>query len=203
MAVRHDVVVIGASLGGVSALRRVFGRLPADLPGSVFVALHRSPYHEDHLAEVLGGDRRTRVHEPVDQELIAPGRIYLAPRDQHLVIQDGRIRLVRSAKEHSTRPAVDPLFRSAAAAFGARVAGLVLTGGGSDGVSGLIAIKAAGGMSIVQDPAEAEAPSMPRHAIAGASVDGIVSLRELPDTIEALMSGRPLTLRPAPASSAP
>src|SRR5262249_29929206 len=141
------------------------------------------------------GSGETAVREPDDREAIAPGAIYLAPRDIHLVIEAGRIRLRKGPKEHATRPAVDPLFRSAAAAFGPRVAGIVLTGGGSDGVFGLIAIKAAGGLSLIQDPAQAEASAMPQYALNGDSVDGILSIDEMAETISALMAGRPVDLR--------
>src|SRR5262249_46553912 len=155
----RDVVVIGASLGGVVTLRDLFARLLPPSTGSVFIVLHRNPYHPDRLVEVLRGGTSHDIGEARDGERSTPGRIYLAPRDRHMVLEDGRVRLVRGPTEHFTRPAIDPLFRSAAAVYGDRVAGVLLTGNGHDGVSGLIAIKAAGGLTIAQDPSEAAAPS--------------------------------------------
>ena len=115
--------------------------------------------------------------------------MYLAPRDVHMLIERRHIRLVRGPKEHFTRPAADPLFRSAATAFGPRVVGVVLTGGGHDGASGLIAIKAAGGLSIAQDPSEARAESMPRSAIVEDDVDAVLPLAAIAERIAALVNG--------------
>jgi len=113
--------------------------------------------------------------------------------------------VVRGPKEHFTRPAIDPLFRSAAATFGARVAGVLLTGGGRDGANGLITIKKAGGLSLVQDPDEADAPAMPMNALAQDDVDAVFCLREIPPVIERLMKGEPVDLvrrRPPTSASA-
>jgi len=190
---RRDMIVIGASAGGVQALRQLFGLLPADLTASVAVVIHRSPFAESMLAEVLHRSSRLPVSEPKHGERIAKGRIYLAPRDHHLIVEDGRLLLSRGAKEHYTRPAVDPLFRSAARAAGRRVIGVVLTGSGEDGVSGLIAIKAAGGMSLVQDPTEAVHDSMPETAIEQDHVDGILTLDELAAALPKLVAGGSLS----------
>src|SRR5439155_1626996 len=119
------------------------------------------------------------VSEPVDGELLQPRRIYLAPRDMHMVVEDGRVLVNRGPKEHHTRPAVDPLFSSAAAAHGPRVVGVLLSGAGDDGLRGLIAIKAAGGISIVQDPAEALHPSMPRNAIVYHRADSVLPVARI------------------------
>jgi len=186
---RRDMIVIGASAGGVQALRRLFGRLPADLAATVGVVLHRSPFAESMLAEVLQRSSRLPVSEPKHAERFAKGKIYLAPRDHHLIVEDGRLLLTRGPKEHYTRPAVDPLFRSAAKSWGPRVIGVVLTGSGDDGVSGLIAVKTAGGMSLVQDPAEAVHDSMPETAIEQDHVDGILTLDELADALPRLVAG--------------
>ena len=201
MSDRRDIVVIGCSAGGVVALRYLFGRLPSPLPGTILAVIHRSPYHLNHLAAVLRGGGGNAVHEPARMEHMERGRIYLAPRDQHLLVEDGILRPSRGPKEHSTRPAIDPLFRSAAAAFGPRVVGIVLTGGGYDGSSGLIAIKAAGGLSIVQDPTEALAASMPTRAIVNDHVDAVLSLDEIAEAIPALMEGRPFGVRAAASSA--
>jgi two-component system chemotaxis response regulator CheB len=183
------VVVIGASAGGVRALRSLFQALPADLPAVVAVVLHRSPFHESMLPAVLGRFSAMRVTEPAHEEPFKLGRIYVAPRDHHMTFHDGRFRLSRGAKEHYTRPAVDPLFRSAADWHGRRVIGVILTGSGDDGVSGLIAIKAAGGLSLAQDPDEATNDSMPQHAIRRDHVDGVMTVREMAMQLPQLLAG--------------
>jgi len=186
---RRDIIVIGASAGGVHALRFLVSRLPRTLVGSIFMVLHRSPSFVGDCPSVLSGDSRQVVREPADGEPVRAGSIYLAPRDVHMIVEHQHIRLVREGKEHCTRPAVDPLFRSAAETYGPRVVGVILTGGGYDGLDGLIAIKAAGGLSLVQDPSEARVDSMPRHAIAKDHVDAVLSLEEMGSTLAALMRG--------------
>src|SRR6266536_5759364 len=162
----RDVVVIGASAGGVQALMHLLSKLPSDLPAIIGIVLHRAPYHESRLAWVLGRHASLPIVEPEDRAKLQRGVVYVAPRDQHMVFENGRVRLNRGPREHMTRPAADPLFRSVAAEFGARVAGVLLTGYAGDGVPGLIKIKAAGGVSLVQDPEEAMHPIMPQRAIA-------------------------------------
>jgi two-component system chemotaxis response regulator CheB len=117
------------------------------------------------------------------------GRVYVAPRDHHLVVEDGVVRTDRGPKQHRTRPAIDPLFRSAAREYGPRVIGVLLSGFGADGVDGLIAIKAAGGLSIVQDPLDARHGWMPRNAIAGDDVDYVLLLASIPDALVTLVAG--------------
>src|SRR5262249_35015412 len=129
------------------------------------------------------------VAEAKHEERFEKGRIYLAPRDHHLIVDDSRLLLTRGAKEHYTRPAVDPLFRSAAAARGPGVIGVVLTGSGDDGVSGLIAIKEAGGGSIAQDPEEASHDSMPGSAIRHDHVDAILTIDEMVSELPRLVGG--------------
>jgi two-component system, chemotaxis family, protein-glutamate methylesterase/glutaminase len=189
---RRDVAVIGASAGGVAALRWLLTRLPPAFPGTVFIALHRSPFHADHLADVLRGNTRHTIIEPVGGEPIETGVVYVAPRDRHLVIKRGHLETVRGPKEHFTRPAIDPLFRSAASAFGSRVVGVILSDGGHDGVGGLIAIKAAGGLVVVQVPQEACAPTMPARAIARDGVDLVLPIAGIADALVAVMNDRPL-----------
>ena len=185
----RDVIVIGASAGGVQALQALFEALPPDLGATIAVVLHRSPYTESFLAEVLGRDSKLPVAEAKHEERFEKGRIYLAPRDHHLIVDDSRLLLTRGAKEHYTRPAVDPLFRSAAAARGPGVIGVVLTGSGDDGVSGLIAIKEAGGVSIAQDPEEASHDSMPESAIRHDHVDAILTIDEMVSELPRLVGG--------------
>jgi two-component system chemotaxis response regulator CheB len=186
---RRDIVVIGASAGGVHALRFLIARLPPAFVGSILMVLHRSSSFDGDCPSVLSGDSRQVVREPIDGEPVRGGSIYLAPRDVHMIVEHQHIRLVREGKEHFTRPAADPLFRSAAETYGPRVVGIVLTGGGHDGLDGLLAIKAAGGISLVQDPSEARVDSMPRHAIAKDHVDAVLSLEDMASTLAALMSG--------------
>ncbi len=189
MTTRRDIVVVGASAGGVKALQELFGALPAHFPGLVVAVLHRGALHSTGLARVLGRHAPLELSEPESGVRVAPGAIYLAPRDQHLVFQDGWLRPSRGAKEHFTRPAIDPLFRSASEVYGPRVVGVLLTGGGSDGVSGLIAIKERGGVSVVQDPNEAEAPTLPLNAVCHDHVDLILALKDIGPALVQLASG--------------
>ena len=168
---------------------RLFSELPVDLAAAIGVVLHRSPVHETRLAMVLGRRAALPVYEAGDGDPLKPAAIWLAPRDQHLLVEDGRLRLSRGPREHHTRPAIDPLFVSAAQSYGSRVVGVVLSGTGDDGVRGLIAIKAHGGLSLVQDPAEALHAGMPRNALAGDQVNAILSLDDLASTLGALALG--------------
>jgi two-component system, chemotaxis family, protein-glutamate methylesterase/glutaminase len=196
----RDIVTIGASAGGVPAIRDLLSHLEPGVSGSLFVVVHRSPFHPSRLAEVIRGRSAHRVVEPADGQAIEPGYVYLAPRDLHLVVEPGRIRLVRGPKEHFTRPAVDPLFRSAAAAYGPRVVGVVLSGGGYDGKAGLLAIKAGCGIAIVQRPEESLAKSMPHHAIVADRVDAILPVVEIARALERLMRGHEIRASSAAAT---
>jgi two-component system, chemotaxis family, protein-glutamate methylesterase/glutaminase len=157
----RDVIVIGGSAGAIGSLQRLLGALPADLPAVIGIVLHRSPHFVSKLVEVFQRCTRLSILEPVHAQIISHRRVYIAPRDQHMQFADGQIRVNRGPKEHFTRPAVDPLFISAAEAYGPRVVGVLLSGGGDDGTSGLIAIKAKAGISLAQDPSEALYSSMP------------------------------------------
>ena len=189
--ITRDVVLIGGSAGALSVLRTILGGLPADLPVIMAVVLHRSATFESQLPQLLGSTCRLPVREPADDEIIRPGHVYIAPRDVHMTVDQDRWRLTRGPKLHWLRPAVDPLFTSAAAQFGKRVVGTLLSGGGWDGVSGLIAIKALGGLAIAQDPDEATHESMPVHAIRDDHVDSVLRAGQIADAIEALVNGRP------------
>src|SRR3982750_311909 len=147
---KRDIVVIGASAGGLEALNTLFEALPADVPAAVCIVLHRSPIYNDNLAKVMSRWTKLRLVEP-ERELLSPGTVYIAPRDHHLVIDGPHVQRWRGPSENGFRPAVDPLFRSAANQHGARVVGVMLSGAGSDGVAGLTAITSAGGLSLVQD----------------------------------------------------
>jgi two-component system chemotaxis response regulator CheB len=190
MAVRRrDVVVIGGSAGAVEALFRLCSMLPADLGAAIAIVIHRHPTFKSSLAELLGHRSILPVLEPRQAEPFTRGRIYLAPPDRHMTIHNGLVTLDRTPKQHHTRPAIDPLFVSAANSYADRVVGVLLTGNLSDGVTGLIEVKRQGGLSLVQDPAEAPFPSMPRNALIYDHVDLIFGLDTLPEILERLVQG--------------
>ena len=160
-----DVAVIGASAGGVETLRRLIAQLPADYPGAVFVVLHISSHGTSMLPGILGRVSRLPVTHAVDGEQIERRHVYVAPPDYHLLLEDGRVRLDRGPRENGHRPAVDPLFRTASAAYDGRVVGVVLSGTLDDGTDGMRAVVRQGGVGIAQDPEEALYRTMPESAI--------------------------------------
>ncbi len=174
----HDIIVIGASAGGVEAISVLVSALPRDLRAAVFVVLHVARARSV-LPEILTRASRLPATHPADGDEIEYGRIYVAPPDHHMTVAGGRIRVQRGPTENGVRPAIDPLFRSAAREYGSRVVAVVLTGSLDDGTAGLAAVKNAGGIAVVQDPAEAFAPSMPRSAMEYVPVDHVLPLREL------------------------
>jgi two-component system chemotaxis response regulator CheB len=186
--ITRNIIVIGASAGGVQTLQELFAGFPAQMPAAVGVVLHRG-VQPSHLAEVLGRRSVLPVKEPNRTLPIQPGTIYLAPPDHHLLFELGRVTIQRGPSEHSTRPAVDPLFRSAAQAYGRRVVGLVLTGCGEDGVSGLISITTGKGLTLAQDPDEAYMPYMPLNAIRFDDVAGLVSIDNAASILTSLAHG--------------
>src|SRR5439155_19817991 len=167
----HDIIVVGASAGGVEALRALVAKLPKDLPAAILVVLHVAPDHKSILPRILTGAGPIPAAHAKNGEALEPGRIYVAPPDRHLVVDDGVVRLTRSAPEGGHRPAVDTLFRTAARFHGARVVGIVLSGALDDGTAGLVAVKQRGGVTVVQDPEEALCPDMPRNALENVNVD--------------------------------
>ncbi|HUS66038.1 MAG TPA: chemotaxis protein CheB [Kofleriaceae bacterium] len=193
----HDIIVVGASSGGVEALSRLVRSLPVDIPAAIFVVLHIAPDRTSALPAILNRQGRLPVVHATDGEPIVSGRVYVAPPDRHLVLLPGRIVLTSGARENRVRPAIDVLFRTAAVSYPGRTIGVVLTGQLDDGAAGMAAIKACGGMAVVQDPAEAVAPSMPLAALEAASVDHIASI----DDLGALL-GR-LASEPAGSSAVP
>jgi two-component system, chemotaxis family, protein-glutamate methylesterase/glutaminase len=174
-----DVVVIGASLGGVSALQDLVRELPEDLPAAILIVLHIAPTGA-HLADILDRAGSLRTAWAKDGERIHRGRIYVAPPDRHLIVRADHVHLTRTPKENWTRPAINVLFRSAATAFGNRVAGVLLTGTLDDGTAGLLAIEAAGGVTLIQDPEDAAFPEMPRSALDYIDPNYLMPLAELP-----------------------
>ncbi|HCF28341.1 MAG TPA: chemotaxis protein CheB [Cyanobacteria bacterium UBA11049] len=182
----HDIIVVGASAGGVEALSQLIPLLPPDLPAAVFIVLHIPSQGTSVLPNILNRAIAKRqknstlkaVH-PQDGEKIVRGRIYIAPPDRHLLVKDGYIRLARGPRENCNRPAVDPLFRTAAKVYGRRVVGVVLSGTLDDGTAGLMAVKQRGGVAIVQKPESALYSGMPCNAIENVEVDHILPLAEI------------------------
>jgi two-component system chemotaxis response regulator CheB len=186
----RDVVVIGASMGGVAALKRLCSELPSDFPGMIGVVLHRSPMYDIDTQAIYEKPGRIRVCEPGHEEPLRQGTAYFAPRDRHMLFHRELIELSHGPKEHFTRPAIDPLFVSAASSFSTRVVGLLLTGGGADGVRGLVCVKLHRGLSVIQDPTEAINPSMPVRALRDDHVDMVTTLSKIPALLQDLASGR-------------
>ncbi len=195
----RDIVVIGASAGGVEALSALVAELPAALPAAVFVVLHLSR-GRSVLPEILTRAGRLPAVHPADGDPIAPGRIYVARPDHHLTIERGVIRIVHGPTENGYRPAIDPMFRSAARVYGQRVIGVILTGALDDGTAGLAAVKEAGGLALVQDPDEAFASSMPRSARAFVRVDHVLPVRQIGAMLVRLVAEE---LQPASAKDEP
>ena len=175
----HDTIVVGASAGGVQALRDLVADLPADLPAAVFVVLHIPGDAPSLLPAILARDAKLKVAHAVDGEKIVPGRVYVAPPDLHLLIEKGHVRLVHGPKENLHRPSIDALFRSAARWTGPGTIGVILTGARDDGAAGMRAIKQRGGITVIQDPEEAPFPSMPMSVMQQIKVDYSVPLREI------------------------
>jgi two-component system chemotaxis response regulator CheB len=169
-------VGIGASAGGVDALTRLVRRLPAGLPAAVCVVLHVPATGRSLLPAILARHTGLQVGVAVDGEPIRPGRVYVAPADRHLTVADGQLRLDRGPKENGVRPAVDPMLRSLALAYGERAIAVVLSGALGDGSTGALAVRRAGGTVLVQDPEDATVPSMPESALhAIGEADGVLS----------------------------
>jgi two-component system chemotaxis response regulator CheB len=191
--IERNVIVIGGSAGGLEVLLRVFEELPPVFPAAIAVVLHRSPQGSGNLAAIL--DRRCPL--PVfDAEAgmsFKEGQVYIAPCDHHMTVDRGRISLNRGPKEHGTRPSIDSLFCSAAEGYGRRVAALLLSGGGDDGVEGMMAIKAKHGLSFVQDPNESSMPFMPLNALLYDNVDAILPVSSMGAMLLALATGQAVT----------
>jgi two-component system chemotaxis response regulator CheB len=184
------IVVIGTSAGGADALQRLFKRLPADFPAAVLVVMHIGS-HYSILPKILERHSRMPVRHAVDGEPVRPGVVLVAPPDHHLLLEDGMTRLSKGAKENFSRPAVDPLFRSTALYYQQNAIGVVLTGLLDDGTIGLQAIKTYGGLALVQDPEDADEPSMPRSALQHVDIDACLPLEALADRLCALVAASP------------
>jgi two-component system chemotaxis response regulator CheB len=179
-SIGHDVVVIGASAGGVEALTRVAAGLPADFGAAVFVVLHIPPDAPSALAQILARAGPLPTHQVEQVVAMQPGHIYVAPPNRHLVVHRGHAALEAGPRENSARPSVDVLFRSAARAYGSRVVGVVLSGTLRDGALGLAAIKMRGGVTVVQDPDEALFAGMPQNALRTTEIDYCLVSADIP-----------------------
>lgn len=179
MASRYEIVVIGASWGGLAALETILSSLPGDFALPIAVVLHRGVLSTERLAATLRRHTALAVRETQDKEAILPGHIYLAPPDYHLLVEPGDFALSTEAPVCYARPSIDVLFESAADAYADRVIGVVLTGSSADGAEGAARIKARGGYLIVQDPETAASPIMPKAAIAAATADCVLPLSEI------------------------
>lgn len=192
------VIVIGTSAGGVPALLQLTQDLPADLDAAVLIVLHVGA-HPSLLPELLRMRCQWNVVHAQDGEPPVAGTIYVAPPDHHLLLEARQLRLTRGPKENHARPAIDPLFRSAALNWGRRAIGVILTGQLDDGAAGLQAVKECGGMAVVQDPDTAAQPDMPRAAMAAVDPDACVSIEDMGSTLAALVR----RARPAGAAHKP
>lgn len=181
----RDIVVIGASAGGLDPLKTLLAGLPADLPAALFVVVHIGA--TSHLPGILDRVATLPAAAARTGEAVEHGRIYVAPPGRHLLLHDGHVLLRRGPRENLARPAIDPLFRSAACSFGARVIGVVLSGALNDGTVGLRAIKSGGGVAVVQDPADAAFPDMPQSALRYADIDHTVPAAAMAELLARLV----------------
>lgn len=189
----RDIIVIGASAGGIEALRMLVKALPADLPAAVMVVVHLPSDSVSVLPRLLSRAGPLPATHPADGEAIRQGHIYVAPPDRHLLVMQGYVQVRHGPRENGHRPAVDPLFRSAARAYGRRVIGVILSGTLDDGAAGLLAVKTRGGAAVVQHPDDAIFDGMPRSAIAAAPVDHVVPIAEMAATLTRLTHIAPET----------
>jgi two-component system chemotaxis response regulator CheB len=183
----HDIIVLGASAGGVDALGKVVRGLPPGLPASLFVVCHFPPGGRSVLPHLLSRSGPLLAQHAQDGEPTYPGHIYVAPPDYHLLLTPGHVRLSHGPRENRLRPSIDVLFRSAARVYGARVVAVLLSGSHHDGVAGLLAVRAAGGGAALQDPLDAEMSALPRSAEAVAGADYIEPASRLADLLVQLV----------------
>lgn len=191
----HELVVVGASLGGLSALETFLGGLPADFPPAITIVQHRSPDSGPILAELLSRRAGRPVSEPEDQEPIRPARTYLAPPAYHLMVErDGRFALSTEGAVSWARPSIDVLFESAAMAYGRQVVAVLLTGSSDDGAAGVAAVGSRGGITLVEDPATAESPVAPLAALASWPPARAIPLAEMAPFLLRLVGDPPRSI---------
>jgi len=191
---RHPpIVVVGTSAGGMDALSRLVSQFPVDFPAAVFIVQHMAADNSgDGLVNTLAKKGMLACNLAENGEAIEAGRIYVAPPDHHMLLEKGKILVTKGARENRSRPAIDPLFRSAAVTYGTRVIGVLLTGYLDDGTSGLIAIKRCGGTCVVQDPDDAAYPDMPRNALNNLDADHCLPLAAMGELLLELVRKEPL-----------
>jgi two-component system chemotaxis response regulator CheB len=195
----RDIVVIGTSAGGMDAVDRLIGGLPSGLPAAIFIVQHLHPeYAPVGLLHKLEQYHAFKCKLAEDGDVFEHGSIYLAPPDTHLLVKEATLLLRRGAPENRYRPAVDPLFRSAAVAHGPRVIGVILTGMLDDGSAGLVAVHRCGGVTVVQDPSDAPYPDMPQNALNTDHVDYCVPVAEMGPLLEKLVREIPRTTAQVP-----
>jgi len=194
----RDVLAIGASAGGFDAFRRLAQALPADFPASVLIAIHLPSQFPSALDAILTQAGPLPARFAADGEAMERGRIYIAPRERHLLVDGECLRLGIGPRENNARPAIDPLLRSVAFCCGPRAIGAVLTGTLGDGASGLQALKTCGGLAVVQDPSDAAFPEMPAAALDRVKPDYVVSLEAMPALFEKLVHEPVGAARPVP-----
>jgi two-component system, chemotaxis family, protein-glutamate methylesterase/glutaminase len=173
-----SIIVVGGSIGALEAVRTIAAGLRSDLSAAIFVVIHTSPDSPGVVDRILTRAGPMPAHYAVDGEPITPGRIFIAPPDRHLLVHGGFVRVTRGPREHRFRPAIDPLFRTAAESYRG-VIGVILSGGLNDGIAGLAAVKRTGGVSIVQDPDDAFAPALPEAALRHADADHVLPARAI------------------------
>jgi two-component system, chemotaxis family, protein-glutamate methylesterase/glutaminase len=191
VAVVERLVVVGASAGGIAPLRELVAGLPAGLPAAVLVVVHLPLTGESHLPALLSLSGPLPASHPRDGQELVPGEVLVAPPDHHLVVRGGQVRLNRGQRENRRRPAIDPLFRTAAAAFGPGVVAVVLSGALDDGAVGAAVVAAQDGVVVVQDPAEARVSSMPRAALATVRGARKVATADLAAVVTGLVRSSP------------
>src|SRR5262245_46053721 len=183
----RDILALGTSAGGIDALRFLAREFKKDLQASVLVLIHLSSQFRSVLDAILTQAGPLTATFAKDGEALRHGHIYIGPPERHLIVDGDRLRLGKGPRENHARPAIDPMFRSAALCCGPRTVGVVLTGTLYDGASGLQAIKQCGGITVVQDPSDAAYPEMPATALNRSTPDHVVSLVSMPALLEKLV----------------
>ncbi|QHW00198.1 chemotaxis protein CheB [Spirosoma endbachense] len=192
---KRNIIVIGASAGGVYALKKLVESLPANFDAAVFVVQHISPHSPSFLPDILMAAGPLPVTHPTDGEIIQTGRIYIAPPDYHMLVEYDQVIVKKGPKENRFRPSIDALFRSAAYTYGPRVIGIVLTGMLNDGTSGMWSVKRLGGVGVIQDPADAMYASMPDSVLEYVDVDYVVPVSKMAFLLEDLIKEN-VTVKP-------